>query len=83
MFEKKFYKLYKKHKSLNINNPYEDIEEDENQQSMESDSEIRAFMQSIGQVFELSPKEEKCKTFSFFSTIEILKFLLKKFPTGL
>ena len=34
-----------RHKSLNINNLQEDIEEEENEQATESDLEIREFMQ--------------------------------------
>ena len=77
-FEKKFYKLYKKHKSLNINNPYEDIEEDENQQPMKSDSEIRAFMQKYWTSIRTFTKGGKVQNIFIFFYDRDFKDLIEK-----
>ena len=59
--------LDERHKILNINNLNKDIEEDENEQAMESDPEIRAFMQKYSTSVRTFTKSEKVQNiFNFF-----------------
>ena len=68
-------------KSLNTNNPYKDIEEDRNEQAMESDPEIRAFMQKYWTSIRTFTKKGKVQNiFNFFYDKDFKDLIEKNYP---